>query len=113
MAFYLFQVAYTPEAWASLINNPQDRSAAIRAPLEKLGGRVERFWMSFGDYDVTGVFELPDAVNAAAFAMAVAAGGTCKSVKTTPLLTIEEGMEAMKKAGTSGYKPLTRTAGRG
>jgi hypothetical protein len=39
--------------------------------------------------------------------MAIAAGGACKGVKTTPLLKIEEGMEAMKKAGTCGYKPMT------
>jgi hypothetical protein len=28
-------------------------------------------------------------------------------VKTTPLLSLAEGLEAMKKAGTSGYKPVT------
>jgi hypothetical protein len=28
-------------------------------------------------------------------------------VKTTPLLSVEEGMAAMKKAGGSGYKPAT------
>jgi hypothetical protein len=39
--------------------------------------------------------------------MAVLAGGACKSVKTTPLLKVEEAMEAMKKAGDCGYKPVT------
>jgi hypothetical protein len=38
--------------------------------------------------------------------VAVAAGGACKSVKTTPLLSVEEGMSAMKKAKGSGYKPV-------
>jgi hypothetical protein len=42
--------------------------------------------------------------------MAVAAGGACKSVKTTPLLSMEEGIEAMKKAATSGYRPVTQSA---
>jgi hypothetical protein len=50
---------------------------------------------------------MPDNVGAAAFAFAVAAGGACKSVKTTPLLSVADGMEAMKKAGGSGYKPVT------
>jgi len=50
---------------------------------------------------------MPDNVAAAAFAIAVAAGGACHNVKTTPLLAFEEGMEAMKKAGDSGYKPVT------
>ena len=50
---------------------------------------------------------MPDNVSAAAFAVAVAAGGACKNVKTTPLLSIAEGIEAMKKAGQSGYQPVT------
>ena len=44
-------------------------------------------------------------LSAAAFALAAAGGGACKTVKTTPLLSAEEGIEAMKKAATSGYKP--------
>jgi len=110
MASYLLQVGYTPEAWAAMINAPQDRSAAINAPVEKLGGRVERFWLSFGDYDVVGIIEMPDSVSAAAFSMAVAAGGACRSVRTTPLLSSSEGLEAMKKAATCGYKPVGQAA---
>src|SRR5215472_10119291 len=98
MAYYLIQVAYTPEAWAAMVKNPQDRSAAVGSAIQKLGGRIERFWLSFGDYDIVGVVEMPSNVSAAAFAVAVGAGGACKSVKTTPLLTTEEGIEAMKQA---------------
>jgi len=110
MASYLLQVGYTPETWAALIHSPQDRSAGIKAPVEKLGGRVERFWLSFGDYDVIGVVEMPDSVSAAAFSMAVAAGGACRSLKTTPLLSATEGLEAMKKAATCGYQPISKAA---
>jgi uncharacterized protein with GYD domain len=63
--------------------------------------------MSFGDHDLIGTFEMPDNVSAAAFAIAIAGGGACKSVKTTPLLKIKDGMEAMKQAGKCGYKPVT------
>jgi uncharacterized protein with GYD domain len=111
MAYYLVQVSYTPEAWAAMIKNPQDRAQAVKSAIEKLGGRMERFWLSFGDYDIIGITEMPDSVGAAAFAMAIAAGGACKATKTTPLLTFEEGMEAMKKAATCGYKAVT-AAGR-
>jgi len=110
MASYLLQVGYTPEAWAAMIQNPQDRSAAVKGPVEKLGGRIERFWLSFGDYDIVSVIEMPDSVSAAAFSMAVAAGGACRTVRTTPLLSQAEGIEAMKKAATCGYQPVTHTA---
>jgi hypothetical protein len=45
-----------------------------------------------------------DNVSAAAFAISTAAGGACHSVKTTPLLGIEEGMEASKKTGNNGLR---------
>lgn len=112
MANYLVQVAYTTESWNAMVNNPQDRSKGIETAVRNLGGKVERFWLSFGDFDVIGVIEMPDSVSAAAFAMAVAAGGSCKNVKTTPLLGVEEGIDAMKKAAACGYQPVTqRTSG--
>jgi hypothetical protein len=49
---------------------------------------------------------LPSNVDAGAIAIAFAAGGACKAVKTTPLLTVEEAIEAMNKAiNRVGYVP--------
>jgi uncharacterized protein with GYD domain len=110
MAHYLVQVAYTPEAWAAMLKNPQDRAEAVEGAIKKLGGKMERFWMSFGEFDIIGLVDMPSNVAAAAFAMAVAAGGACRNVKTTPLLSTKEGIEAMKQAATSGYKPATASA---
>ena len=110
MAHYLLQVAYTPETWAALVKSPQDRTQAVEGAIKNLGGKIEHFWLSFGDYDTVGVVEMPDSVSAAAFSMAVAAGGACKDVKTTPLLTMAEGVEAMKKAAQCGYKPIQQAS---
>jgi len=107
MPHYLIQAAYTPEGWAALVKTPQNRVEAIRPSIEKLGGKIEGAWFTFGDYDIIVVVQMPDNVSAAGIAMAFAAGGACKSVKTTPLLTVEEGVEAMKKAGKTGYRPAT------
>ena len=106
MAHYLFQVSYTPAAWAALLKNPQDRTKAVTGAIEQFGGKTEGFWFSFGDSDIFGVMQMPDNVSAAAFAMAVSAGGACRSVKTTPLMTIEEGIAAMKKGATSSYRAV-------
>ena len=105
MAHYLFQVSYTAAAWAAFLKNPQDRSKAVTGAIEELGGKTEGFWMSFGESDIIAVIQMPDNVGMAAFAVAVAAGGACKSVKTTPLITMEEGQAAMKKAAASKYRP--------
>ena len=108
MAHYLLQVSYTPEAWAGLVKNPQDRAAALKPVLDKLGGRIESAFFAFGDHDVVLILDMPANVEAAAFAIAAAAGGAVKSIKTTALLSITEGLEAMKKAGASGYTPPKR-----
>jgi len=112
MAHFLHQVAYTTESWNALVSNPQDRIEAVRPAIEKLGGTVKTAWFAFGQYDVVMVTEMPSSVDAAALAIAFAAGGACKNVQTTPLLTVEEAMEAMKKAKESGYRPLAAPVAR-
>ena len=51
------------------------------------------------------ICQLPDNVSATALSMAISAGGAVKSVKTTPLVTFDEGLEALKKAKDAGYTP--------
>lgn len=107
---YLLQVAYTPEAWASLVAEPKSRIEAVRPAVEKLGGKIVHAWFAFGDHDLIAVLEMPGNVEAAAFSVAASAGGAVRSIKTTPLLSTEEGLEALKKAATSGYKAPKRAA---
>ncbi|HXZ32879.1 MAG TPA: GYD domain-containing protein [Terriglobales bacterium] len=112
MPSFLHQVAYTSEGWQALIAHPQDRLEVVRSAIEKLGGKVVAGWFAFGDYDVVAITEMPDNVSAAAIAIAFAGGGACKSVHTTPLLTQQEAMSAMKKAGECGYRPVTAATAR-
>lgn len=105
MPHYMIQVAYTAEGWANLVRNPQDRLKAVTPAVEKLGGKVEVGYLAFGEYDIVVIVEMPDNVSAAALAIAFSAGGALKLAKTTPLLTTQEGIEAMKKASGTGYKP--------
>jgi len=70
---------------------------------------VQAFF-AFGDYDIVAIGEFPSNSAAASIAIAFAAGGAIKSVKTTPLLTIEETMDALYKAGESSYQPATKQA---
>lgn len=107
MASYMIQVSYTTAAMAAFIANPQDRSDVIRKAIESLGGKFHNLYVSFGDYDVVGMFDMPDNVGAAAFALAIKAGGACKAVKTTPLLSIADSVAAQKKAASANYKSVT------
>ncbi len=106
MPAYLFQVSYAPESLKRLIAKPENRGEIVSKAIEKLGGKVIGVWLSFGEYDTIAIFELPDNISAASFALAVAAGGSCRTVKTTPLLSAEDVVPVLKKAGASTYKPV-------
>jgi uncharacterized protein with GYD domain len=106
MASFLVQVSYTPEALSALISKPQNRMAIVKKSVENLGGKLTGAWMSFGDHDLVMILEMPNNVSAAALALTAAAGGSLKSIKTTPLLTVEQANSALKKAGKSGYTPV-------
>ena len=105
MTHYMIQAAYTPQAWAALVKNPHDRVQALKPVLDKLGGKVESSYFTFGDYDVVAIVQMPANADMAAFSIAAAAGGAVKSLKTTTLLTTAEGLDAMRKAAASGYTP--------
>jgi uncharacterized protein with GYD domain len=103
MTLYALQASYTPVAWAALVKSPENRLEAVRPAVERLGGRIVDGWFSFGDYDVLIVCDMPDAASAAALSMAISAGGAIKAVKTTPLMTFDEGEAALKKARSAEY----------
>src|SRR5260221_13320599 len=108
MAYYMYQATYTSEAWKALIKKPVNRFDAVRPAIEKLGGKIEGAWFTFGEYDFVVIIEMPDNVCIGAWALAVAAGGAIKAAKTTPLITPSEGLAAMKRAGRAGYRPVKK-----
>ena len=107
MPHYLVQVGYNSDGTAAMVKEPQNRIEKVTPAIEAMGGSVECGYYAFGDYDVVIVAEFPDNASAAAFALAVGAGGAVSSYKTTPLLTPDEAVGAMKKATDSSYQPAT------
>jgi uncharacterized protein with GYD domain len=108
MALYMVQGTYTPEAWAAMAKNPQDRRAPVKELAQKLGGRLIDLYYCFGDYDVVVLAELPDDSAALATAIAGISPGHLKVFKTTKLFTVEETMEAMRKAGSLAFQGPSR-----
>ena len=104
MPMYLSRFSYTPETWARLIQNPEDRRAAAAEYIESVGGKLHGFWYAFGEHDGWNLWEAPDNVSMAAVALAIGAGGAISSFETVVLLTVEETMEAMQKASSIRYR---------
>lgn len=104
MALYLTRFSYSPETWARLIKNPEDRREAARKYIESVGGKLHGFWYAFGAHDGYNLWEAPDNVAMAAVAIAIGAGGAVSEFETTPLLTVEQTLAALGRAQTVGYR---------
>ena len=104
MPLYLSKFSYTPATWAMLLANPEDRRKAAQSYIESVGGKLHGFWYAFGTHDGFNLWEAPDNVSMAAVALAISAGGALSSFQTTVLLTVDETMDAMRKAGQVRYR---------
>ncbi len=104
MPLYLSRFSYTPETWARLIGNPEDRRQAAGAYIESVGGKLHGFWYAFGAHDGYTLWEAPDNASMAAVALAISGGGALRSLETTVLLSVEETMDAMRKADQIRYR---------
>ena len=105
MAKYLIPGSYTGAAWAAQIADPKNRIEVVRPAFEKMGGSIESAYLSFGEGDLVIIADMPDNVSAAALSMAVSAGGGVTNLKTTPLISVEAAVSAMKKAAEITYAP--------
>src|SRR5437868_15371210 len=104
MPLYLSRFSYTPETWARLIGNPEDRRRAAESYIESVGGKLHGFWYAFGEHDGYNLWEAPDKFSMAAVALAITSGAALSSFETTPLLTVEETLEALRKVPQIPYR---------
>jgi uncharacterized protein with GYD domain len=104
MPLYLTKFSYTAEAWSRLIAKPEDRRKAAQSYIESVGGKLHGFWYAFGAHDGYAVWEAPDNVSMAAVAVAITAGGALSSFESTVLLTVDDTLEALRKASQIHYR---------
>ena len=105
MAHYLVQGSYTSGSWATQIQNPQNRLEQVGKMFASKGVKFVTGYYTFGEFDLCIIMEGPDNVTAASALIAAAAGGALSKIQTTVLMTAEEGLEAIKGAGTVDYRP--------
>jgi uncharacterized protein with GYD domain len=107
MAKYVTFFTYTSDTWARMIQNPGDRTAAIRQLAESLGGSLECvYWMS-GAHDGMVIADLPDSVTAAALSAIVGSTSTFKNLESHELLTQEQLGQALSRSRDTmqAYQP--------
>jgi uncharacterized protein with GYD domain len=105
MPLYMTQARFTSEAWDALYSNKEDRREVLSKMLEEAGGRLIDYYFSFGDADVMVITEAPNNMTAASAVIAIAKAGAVTDVRTTVLMSYEEGIAALQHSGSMGYTP--------
>lgn len=97
MPKYMVQASYTADGLKGLMKDKASgRQAAVKKAVEAAGGKLEAFYYAFGKSDVVVIVDIPDNATAAAFSLAAAASGAVRTT-TTPLLTVDEIDQAVKR----------------
>jgi uncharacterized protein with GYD domain len=99
----MIEFAYTPETWAGLVKSPENREETVGRILEDAGCKLHHIWYAFGENDGFALFEAPDATTAGALAIAIASSGAFRKFETHVLMTQDEALEALDKAGEVAY----------
>ena len=110
MAHYLIEVGYTPQAWKTQIDSQANVVDRITPAVKAAKGKIVSIYYAFGKHDLVGIIDFPTPEDAAGFALAVTSSGALRSFQTTPLLTVDQGIDSMRRAGEISKKytaPLT------
>jgi uncharacterized protein with GYD domain len=100
MPKYLFQANYVGAGIPGLMKDGgTKRVAAAKEALASVGATLDSMYFAFGDTDLFGVIDCPDAATAVAASLLINSSGSV-GLSLTPLLTAEEVDAATQKTGT-------------
>ena len=78
------------EAIARAMEQPSDRVLVVSKAVESAGGKLEAYYLMFGQYDGFVIVDLPDSRAAAATSLAVASTGAFEHLETHELIEAED-----------------------
>ena len=107
MPTFITYASYSHAGVKGIISEPADRTEAIKALIEKAGGKLIAAYMTTGTNDVVLITEVADGSDAVAAGMAAAASGSLAKVETVRAWTLAEFKGIAEKAGrfAGAYKP--------
>src|SRR5258706_12402825 len=103
MPLFITYASYSHSGVKGLVNKPEDRSGAVKALIEKAGGKLVALYNTTGSNDVVLVSELDDGSDA----VAVAASGALSKIETVRAWTPGEFKGIAEKAArvATAYTP--------
>jgi uncharacterized protein with GYD domain len=107
MPLFITYASYSHSGVKGLVNKPEDRSEAVKALIEKAGGKLVALYNTTGSNDVVLVSEFAEGSDAVAMGMAVAASGALSRIETVRAWTPGEFKGVVEKAArvVGAYAP--------
>lgn len=107
MAHYLIEGSYTPQSWATQVEAQESVVDRMTRALDACGAKLETVYYAFGDVDLIAIVDFKEPEDAAAYSLTVHAAGIARVHRTTPLLSVDQGIEAMRRASElrKSYSP--------
>jgi uncharacterized protein with GYD domain len=104
---FITYASYSHSGVKGMVDKPTDRSAVIKALVEKAGGKFIAMYLTTGSNDVVLITEAPDGSDAVATGMAVAATGSVSKIETVRAWTPSDFKGIAEKAAklASAYTP--------
>jgi uncharacterized protein with GYD domain len=90
MSKYAVFFTLKAEAIARAMERPSDRVTVVSKAVESAGGKLEAYYLMFGQYDGFVIVDLPDSRAAAATSLAVSSTGAFEHLETHELIEAED-----------------------
>ena len=110
MPIYISRGRFTSNAVKGMLSKPEDREEAVTKLFASVGGKLIKWYLTFGPYDWLVIGEFPDEKAAASAVLAAAAGGSLSDIETTVAMTAKDAAATFKAAGKAAKD--FRSAGR-
>jgi uncharacterized protein with GYD domain len=101
MTIYITTGRYTSQAMSGMLAKPEDREAEVRGLVERAGGKLLGYYITFGDADWMIISENSSEVAVMSALVIGGASGAASDIKTTIALNSTQAKEAFERAQKS------------
>ena len=108
MAKFAVFFTFKGETIKAMMDSPSDRAAVVSGLCEAAGGRMDAYYIMFGEWDGFVIADVPDSRAAAAISLAVSSTGAFARLETHELLEASELEGVLGTASGLTYTPPGR-----
>jgi uncharacterized protein with GYD domain len=105
MPRYVVFFSYSNEAIGNLTERPEGRPQAVRELIESAGGKLECYYLMFGQFDGLLIFEVPTSELASAISLAVSRTGAVTRLETHELISPDHLPSIAARVKALTYQP--------